>query len=171
MKKLVTLFVLALLPASVLAKETGTVRDDAKLMAAPYRDAKAAGEITGKTLVDVLERRGAWVHVTSADKKDGWLRLTQVRLGEGPEKQGSTGFAELWNVGKTGRSGTQGIVATTGVRGMSADQIKDSEPDLKQLEKLESYHAEEQPARDYAQAANLKEAKVAALPKPKSEQD
>jgi hypothetical protein len=163
MKKSVWLLALALLPISSIAGEVGTVRDDTKLMAAPYRDAKVASDIANKTHVDIVERRGAWVHVTTTDKKDGWLRLTQVRLGDGPEKQGSNGLAELWSVSKTGRSGTQGIVATTGVRGMSAEQLKQSEPNLEQYEKLDGYRAEEQPARDYAGAAGLKEKKVAAL--------
>ena len=154
-----------LLVAAALAKETGSTRVDAPLMAAPYRDAKQAGDLAAHTRVEVLERRGAWVRVTAAEK-DGWLRLHQVRLGEGEAKQGSSGFFALWNIGTTGRSGTQGIVATTGIRGMSADQIKDAKPDPEQEQKLNQYRATDAQAREHASAGGLEEKTVAALPVP-----
>src|SRR5690349_607620 len=116
---------LALLAGGALAKEVGTVRADVTLMAAPYSDAKAAGNLGANTRVDVLERKGAWLNIATADKK-GWVKLYQVRIGEGPEKQGSSGVREALSVGQTGRSGSSGIVATTGIRGMSADQLKNA---------------------------------------------
>jgi hypothetical protein len=153
----------ALLAAAALANETGSTRVDAPLMAAPYRDAKQAGDLTANTRVEVRERRGAWIRVAAADK-DGWLRLHQVRLGEGEAKQGSSGFFALWNLGTTGRSGTQGIVATTGIRGMSADQLKDAKPNPEQEQKLNQYRASDEQARQLAAAGDLKEKAVAALP-------
>lgn len=134
-------------------------------MAAPYRDAKPSGSLGANLRVDVLERRGAWLRIASGDK-NGWARLHQIRLGEGAEQKGSSGFAALWNVGTTGRSGTQGIVATTGIRGMSADQLKDAKPNPEEVKKLEHYRANDQQARQLATAAGLKEKDVAALPKP-----
>jgi hypothetical protein len=154
-----------LLAAAALAKETGSTRVDAELMAAPYRDAKSAGNLAANTRVNVLERKGSWVHVATPDK-EGWMRLHQVRLGEGAEQKGGSGFSALWNIGTTGRSGTQGIVATTGVRGMSADQLKNAKPDPKQVEKLDQYRASDAQARDLAKAGGLKEKDVAFLPKP-----
>src|SRR3990172_7906711 len=109
---------LAALAAAAFAKEVGTLRADVDLKAAPYSDAKAAGSVSANARVDVLERRGAWLRIATADRS-GWVRLHQVRLGEGSEQKGSSGLGALWNVGQTGRSGTQGIVATTGIRGMS----------------------------------------------------
>jgi len=152
-----------LLVAAALAKETGSTRVDAPLMAAPYRDAKPAGDVAANTRVEVLERRGAWVRV-AATGKDGWLRLHQVRLGDGEAQQGSSGFFALWNVGTTGRSGTQGIVATTGIRGMSAEQLKDAKPNPEQEQKLNQYRASDEQARQLAAAGGLKEKTVAALP-------
>jgi len=152
------------LAGAALAAETGSTRADSELMAAPYRDAKSAGSLPGNTKVDVVERRGAWVRVKAADK-DGWMRLHQVRLGDGNEQKGSSGLGALWNISTTGRSGTQGIVATTGVRGMSADQLKNAKPDPKEFEKLERYRANDEQARDLAKAGGLKEKDVAFLPK------
>lgn len=155
----------ALLAAGAIAKEVGTLRVDVDLRAAPYSDAKSAGNVAANAPVDVLERRGAWLRVTTADK-NGWVRLYQVRLGEGPEQKGSSGLGALWNVGQTGRSGTQGIVATTGIRGMSAAQLKDAKPNPKEVEKLERYRANDAQARDEARAVGLKQKDVAFLPQP-----
>ncbi len=161
------LFVIAgvLLTASALAKDVGTIRSNVDLMAAPYSDAKTAGNLSANAHVDVLERRGAWVHVTTADK-NGWVKLYQVRIGEGPEKQGSSGLTQLWSAGQTGRSGTQGIVATTGIRGMSAEQLKQAQPNPKEVEKLEQFKANDAQAHALAQSGGLKDREVAALPKP-----
>lgn len=155
----------ALLGAVALAKESGSARVDLELMAAPYRDAKSAGALAARTRVDVLERRGAWVHVEGGDK-NGWARLHQIRLGDDEAKQGSSGFFSLWNIGTTGRSGTQGIVATTGIRGMSADQLKEAKPNPEQVKKLDQYRASDEQARQLAAAANLQERDVDWLPKP-----
>ena len=74
--------------------------------------------------MDILERRGGWLRI-SAKGTSGWAKLHQVRVGEGPQATKSgEGLAILKNVGETGRSGSTGIVATTGIRGMSAEEIK-----------------------------------------------
>jgi len=159
------LLAMALFTTGAVAKDVGTIRADAPLMAAPYSDAKRAGSLSANARVDVLERRGAWVHVSAADK-NGWVKLYQVRIGEGPEKQGSSGLSQLWNVGQTGRSGTQGIVATTGIRGMSAEKLKEAKPNPNEVEKLDHYSATDAQARELAHGGGLKDQEVGYLPKP-----
>jgi hypothetical protein len=154
-----------LLGAAALAKEPGSTRVETELMAAPYRDAKSAGKLAANTAVTVIERRGAWVRVVGADR-DGWARLHQVRLGEGTEQKGSSGLTALWNVGTTGRSGSQGIVATTGIRGMSAEQLKGAKPNPDEVKTLERYRASDEQARELARTGGLREKDIAALPKP-----
>jgi len=148
------------------AKETGTTRTAVDLMATPYRDAKPAGQLPANTTVDILERRGGWLRI-SAKGKSGWARLHQVRSGEGPQAQKSgEGLAILKNVGQTGRSGSQGIVATTGIRGMSAEELKNAKPDPAAVKQVDGYSVTVGQAREYARAAGLKETSVPALPKP-----
>jgi hypothetical protein len=151
--------------AAAAVAEVGTVRTAASLMAAPYRDAKIAGPIAVETRVEIVERRGGWLRVTANDQ-NGWLRLHEVRLGDGKEKKGSSGFLALWNLGQTGRSGTQGAVATTGIRGLSAEQLKNAEPNTKAVKRLERYRATDEQALEHAQAAGLKPRSVPALPTP-----
>jgi hypothetical protein len=162
MKRLIILaFTLGLAVTGVAhAKETGTTRSAVDLMATPYRDAKPAGQLPANTTVDILERRGGWLRI-SAQGKTGWARLHQVRAGEGPEaKKSGEGLAMLKNVGKTGRSGSQGIVATTGIRGLSAEELKSAKPNPKAVESMEASRASDTTARDFARSAGLKEKDV-----------
>ena len=152
-------------PGSVV-RETGSTRSTVALMATPYRDAKPAGQLPANTAVDILERRGGWLRI-SAQGKTGWAKLHQVRTGEGPGiKKSGEGLAILKNVGQTGRSGSQGIVATTGIRGMSAEELKNAKPDPAAVKTIEGYRVNANQAREYAKAAGLKEASVPALPRP-----
>jgi hypothetical protein len=142
------------------AKETGTTRTAVDLMATPYRDAKPAGKLQSNTKVDILERRGGWLRI-SGQGKSGWARLHQVRAGEGPEaKNTGGGLTALKNVSQTGRSGSQGIVATTGIRGLSAEELKSAKPNPKGVESMEAYRANDNAARDFAHSAGLKEKDV-----------
>ena len=147
------------------ATEVGTTRSAVDLMATPYRDAKRAGQLPANARVDILERRGGWMRI-SGQGKTGWAQLSQVRTGEGPQgsKAGET-LAMLKNIGQTGRSGSQGIVATTGIRGLSAEDIKTAKPDPKAVESMNASQATDSVARQFAHSAGLKAKDVPFLSK------
>lgn len=146
-------------------RETGATRAAVTLMATPHSDAKSAGQLPANTTVNILERRGGWLRI-SGGGKSGWAKLHQVRVGDGTQAQKSgEGLTILKNVGQTGRSGSQGIVATTGIRGMSAEELKNAKPDPAAVKTIERYRVNASQAREYAKAAGLKEASVPPLPK------
>jgi len=146
--------------ASAAAKENGTTRSAVNLMATPYSDAKQAGQLPANTTVTILERHGGWMRI-SAQGKSGWARLYQIRSGEGPEaKNTGGGLTALKNVSQTGRSGSQGIVATTGIRGLSAEELKSAKPNPKAVESMEANRATDLSARDFAHSAGLKDKDV-----------
>jgi hypothetical protein len=154
-----------MLPGVAQAKEIGTTRSAVTLMAGPYSDAKQAGQFPSNTTVTILERRGGWLRIT-AKGKTGWARLHQVRAGEGAEaKQSGSGITALKNVAQTGRSGSQGIVATTGIRGLSAEELTSAKPNPQAVESMEASRASETVARNFARSAGLKEKDVPFLNK------
>ncbi len=153
-----------LFTAVLSSAEVGTTRSATNMLSAPKSDAKVVGQLTENSRVEIIERRGAWLRV-KRDGASGWLRLHQVRLGEGAQKTSSEGTKMLWNVGQTGRSGASGIVATTGVRGLSADDLKTAKPDPKQVKTLEGYRANDAQAREQARVAGLRENQIAHLAK------
>jgi len=148
------------------AQEVGATRTEVNVLSAPKSDAKTVGQLSANTRVDIAERRGAWMRIRAGGTA-GWVRLHQVRLGSGPEKTSSEGMKMLWTAGQTGRSGATGIVATTGVRGLSAEDLKTAKPNPQQVQTLEKYRASDPQAREQARAAGLREQKVALLPKEK----
>jgi hypothetical protein len=148
----------------VVAAESGQLRQAASLMASPYSDANVVVRLPANTPVQIVERRGAWLRVSSG-AQSGWVRLHHVRLGEGGDtKTSGEGTRMLWSLKETGRSGATGIVATTGIRGMSAEELKNAKPDRQSVKQMDSFSASGDAARTYAKAAGLKEQKVPFLP-------
>jgi len=142
---------------TALAAERGVMRYSADLMAAPFRDAKVVTNLKEKQGLEVTERKGAWLNITTSDRKfKGWVRLHQVSVGDGT----------LTQVRNTGRSGSSGLVATTGIRGLQAGQLKDAKPNEAELQKLNSYRVDEAQARQHASERGLKNAQVSELPDP-----
>ncbi len=153
---------LGLMSGAALAAEKGVMRYSADLMAAPFRDAKVVTSLKEKQRLEISERRGAWLNVTTDDRKHkGWVRLHQVSVGDGSP-------GRTWNVRDTGRSGASGLVATTGIRGLQAGQLKDAKPNEAELQKLNSYRANDAQAREHAAQGGLKDAPVPELPHPNS---
>ncbi|UCH52905.1 MAG: hypothetical protein JSW09_09975 [Pseudomonadota bacterium] len=156
--------------APALAAERGTLRQDTVLMSAPYRDATTAGDLKQNTTVTIQERRGAWLRVRSdaKDAKDGWVRLHLVRIGEGAEKKTATGesLGMLWSVGQTGRSGAQGVVATTGIRGFDAEALRTAKPNPQAVQSMDGFSANSDSATAHARSVGLKAQQVEFLPNP-----
>ncbi|MEK6550438.1 MAG: SH3 domain-containing protein [Pseudomonadota bacterium] len=151
---------LGLMTGAALAAEKGIMRYSADLMAAPFRDAKVVTSLREKQRLVISERRGAWLNVTTDDRKfKGWVRLHQVSVGDGNP-------GRSWNVRDTGRSGASGLVATTGIRGLQAGQLKNATPNEAELQKLNGYRATDAQAHEHAAQGGLKDATVSELPRP-----
>lgn len=156
---------LALLALAAVAGEIGMTRQAVDVLAEPYRDARPLSQLGENARVEILERRGGWLRIRS-NGAAGWVKLYQVRLGEGKEKTSGEGLKMLRSVKETGRSGAGGIVATTGVRGLNAEDLKNAKPNPKAVQTLEANRANEQQAREQARAVGLREKNVAYLAKP-----
>lgn len=146
--------VLLLLPALALA-DTGTVLKDDALRAEPFADARSTGNLKRNDAVEILEKKGAWLRVKSG-KQSGWVRLLSVRRGsatQGNEAAGVLGLA-------SGRAGTGQVVSTTGVRGLSAEELKAASFNEAEVQKMESYSVSSDQARQFAGDGGLKNRKL-----------
>ena len=81
--------------------------------------------------------------------------------GSGTPKPGASGVSQLFNVARTGTSGTQ---VTTGVRGLDADQIATAQPNPAELAKLQQFAADRSSAESFAAQGRL-DAKSVDYPK------
>lgn len=149
---------LLLLPASAQA-ESGTVLKDDTLRAEPFADAKNAGAVKRNEKVNILEKKGAWLKVT-AGKKTGWVRLLSVKRGAAGQGNEAAGVLSL----ASGRAGTGQVVSTTGVRGLSAEELKAASFNEAEVLQMEGYSVSAAQAQQFADAGGLKARKLDHLP-------
>jgi hypothetical protein len=67
-------------------------------------------------------------------------------------KKGDTGISQMFNVARTGSSGTQ---VTTGVRGLDESQLVNAQPNPDELAKLEKFAADANSAAGFASKGKL----------------
>jgi uncharacterized protein YgiM (DUF1202 family) len=145
---------LALLPAGALAQEAGIALKDDTLRAEPYADARTAGTVKKGDTVSILKRTSGWYQVKSG-RNQGWLRMLSVRRGQAAKGSAAAeagGVAAL----STGRAGTGQVVSTTGVRGLSEEELKAASFDEAQVRKAESHAVSAADAGAFAAKAGLK---------------
>jgi hypothetical protein len=149
-----------LFPLMALA-EPATVIRATDLKQQPATDSATVAALAENTAVEVLERKSGWTRVKAAPG-EGWVRMLALRFGgAAPAKAGTSGITQLFNVARTGTSGTQ---VTTGVRGLDEEQLKTAQPNPAELSKLEKFAADRDAAASFAAQGKLG-AKEVAYPK------
>src|SRR5690348_1861063 len=98
-------WLLLLVPSLCLADSATLIRAS-DLKRAPGSDAETVAQLAAGTAVDALERQGGWPRV-KAGAGEGWVKMLALRYEAGGGKSGDSGVAQLFNVARTGSSGTQ----------------------------------------------------------------
>jgi len=147
---------LLVLPLLAWAEPATTVRQ-VEVKKAPAADAETIGQLDENTTVDALERKGGWRRVKSA-KGEGWVRMLALRLGgPGAAKQGDSGVSSLFNVARSGSSGT---TLTTGVRGLDPEMLAKAQPNPAELAKMEQFAVTPDAAAGFAAKGKLQAKQV-----------
>lgn len=147
-----------------LAAETGTALKNDTLRKEPFADAASAGTLKRNDKVEILAKKGAWLQV-KAGKSTGWVRLLSVKRGtsgSGNEAAGVLGLA-------SGRSGTGQVVSTTGVRGLSEEELKQAKFSEEEMKQLEANTVSAADGQKFATGGSLKARKLDYLPQPQPE--
>ena len=145
-------FALILLLPLLVWAEPATVIRATDLKKEPASDSATVAALPENTAVDALERRSGWTRV-KAPSGEGWVRMLSLRFGDTTAaKPGATGLTQMFNVARTGTSGTQ---VTTGVRGLDADQLANAQPNPAELAKLEQFAADRDSAAKFAAQGKL----------------
>jgi uncharacterized protein YgiM (DUF1202 family) len=142
------------------AAETGTALKNDTLRKEPYADAASSGSIKRNDKVQILAKKGAWLQI-KAGTSTGWVRLLSVKRGTSSsnEAAGVLGLA-------SGRTGTGKVVSTTGVRGLSEEELKDAKFDEAEVKQLEANTVSEADGKQFAAAGGLQARKLDYLPQP-----
>jgi hypothetical protein len=139
-----------------LAGEAGTALKADTLRKEPFADAKTVGSLAKNDSVEILSKKGAWLQVKSK-KSTGWVRLLSVKRGAASSSASSV--ADI----ASGRTGTGNVVSTTGIRGLSAEELKAAKFNEEEIKKMESYQVSTGAAQSFASAGGLSATKMAYL--------
>jgi hypothetical protein len=121
--------------------EPATVIRATELKSEPATDASTVAQLPENTAVEALKRQGGWTRVKAA-AGEGWVKMLALRYG----------IAQIFNVARTGSSGTQ---VTTGVRGLDEEKLANAQPNPDELEKLNKFAVERPAAAGFAAKGKL----------------
>ena len=160
MKKYLKLLILYALasPILALAGDAGTAIKIDNLRAEPFADAKTIGNLNKNDSVEILSKKGAWLQVKSK-KNTGWVRLLSIKRGSANSNGSGSSVADI----ASGRTGTGKVVSTTGIRGLSAEELKAAKFNEDEMKKMESYQTSNSDAQSFATAGGLSANKMAYL--------
>ena len=145
--KLLILYALAS-PILLVAGEVGTALKMDSLRAEPFADAKTVGSLNKNDAIEIMGKKGAWLQVKSKSST-GWVRLLSVKRG-GTSSSGNS-ISDI----ASGRTGTGKVVSTTGIRGLSAEELKAAKFNEDEMKKMESHTLSASDGQSFANAGGL----------------
>ena len=131
------------------------------------KDRGAADAATVRTLpenteVRVVQRAGGWTRV-DAGGQQGWVRVFHLRFpatAQAAESSGG-GLGTLTSALGFGKQRSQSTtIATTGIRGLSQEDLKNASPDGEALRRMQSFRADQPAAERFAREGKLAETNV-----------
>ncbi len=153
------LIALALLACATwaLAQDQGFTNRATELKERAAPDARTVASLAEGAAVKVLERAGGWTRVESGGQQ-GWVRVFHLRFPA--TAQASSGsdnpLASVTSALGFGRERSRSTtIATTGIRGLTPEDLKNSQPDPEALRRLQSYRAEPTAAERFAREGKL----------------
>jgi len=123
----------------------------ADLKTQAFIDAASVASLPADAALTVLENKGGWSKVRTADGKTGWVRLLNVRVAAAASPAGGT----LAAIGGVVRTGTTKGAATTGVKGLSREDIARSQPNPREVAKLETFRSKPAQINKFASVRKL----------------
>ena len=158
-KELKMILLLALIsPIIGFSGTPGTALKPDSLRKEPFSDAKTTGGLTKNESVDILQKKGAWLQVKTK-KTTGWVRLLSVKQGGASSNNQLGGAIDV----ATGRAGTGKVVSTTGIRGLSAEELKAAKFNEAEMAKMEAYAVNPSQGEQFANAGGLSASQLAHL--------
>ena len=122
-------------------------------------DARTVTTLAEGTAVTVISRGGGWTQVEAGGQR-GWVRVFHLRfpvsVAAAPASGGGGALSGLTGALGFGRQASQQTtIATTGIRGLSPEELKNANPDAAALAKAQSYRADKAAAERFARDGKL----------------
>jgi hypothetical protein len=144
------------------AGETAYTVRSTEVKAKPFSDADTLSSLPEKSRVEVLERKSGWMQI-KADGTKGWVKMLSLRFGDAAaqKKSGDSGLGALFNVAATGGSGS---TVSTGVRGLSEENLKNPHPNPEAMKELQRYATGKKEAQSFGKSGKLAMRQIDYLP-------
>lgn len=115
------------------------------------------------------QRQGAWVTVTTVDGKVGWVHLFDVSSANKPQGGGNAATGALRGLSSFfGRSAPANqpavATATVGIRGLSAEDINQAQPNMAALAQVDGWRVSDEQARRFATLGAISAKAIEPLP-------
>jgi hypothetical protein len=120
-------------------------------------DGKVVASLPENTSVKVLARGGAWTRV-EANGQSGWVSVFALRFPAAVEAAsgGGNALSGLTSFFGGGRPASKpATIATTGIRGLSPEDLQNASPDPVALAKAQGYRADRGTAERFAKDGKL----------------
>lgn len=151
--------------------ETMVVKRATELRGGPGDTTPSIGPLAAQaTVTRLTARQGAWVEVKNAQGTTGWLHMFDLGSPAGAGGNFATGalrgVTNFFNRGGAGTGTASGQTSTVGIRGLGAEDLARSQPNLAAVMQAEGLRQNEAQARSFAADARLAPQAVEALPVP-----
>ncbi|HET7670874.1 MAG TPA: hypothetical protein VFK84_10735 [Burkholderiales bacterium] len=152
----------SLFATAAWAQEAAFTNRATELKERAAADARTVAPLPEGAALKVLERAGGWTRVEAAGQQ-GWVRVFHLRFPV-TAQAGTESGSVLGNVTSAlgfGRERSKGAtVATTGIRGLTPEDLKNASPDMAALARMQSYRADKASAERFARDGRLAEVSV-----------
>jgi hypothetical protein len=153
-------------PCNLLAGERAQTLLPVDLKQEPFLDAKVLLNLPTNNPVEVQLRKGGWVQVKVPDGTLGWLKMTSIKYGDAAVAKSDGGWGALLNSARGSRSASAGVTVTTGVRGLSAEELKNAKPAPEAVKRMDSFPNGKNEGQGFAKADQLQSQKIDYLAAP-----
>jgi hypothetical protein len=142
----------------IVDAEPGSATKNDNLRAKPFIDGKIVAPLKKGAVLDIQKREGSWYFV-KAGAKTGYVPMLSVHRTQ-PAAAVTKGSLSST---ASGRSATGGVVSTTGVRGISEENLKSAAFSDSAIAAAEKYRVSLADADSFARAGGLKARSVPSL--------
>jgi hypothetical protein len=162
-----------LLLGSALAyaqSESVLIKRAAELRETPAENSRSLAALAVRTPVTRSgARQGPWIQVRTAEGASGWVHMFDVASTTGTVPSAGAGalrgLTSFFNKGSA-QGGTTTATSTVGIRGLGAEDLARSQPNMAAVAQADGLRQDADQARQFAASAALTSRTVEALPTP-----
>ena len=152
MKRTIVALACAAVAGGAFSAELAYTVRPTEMKAKPFSDASTITKLAESSKVDVLARQASWIQV-KADGNNGWVKMLSLRFDQPPAgSTASSNVGVLFNIAATGKGGS---TATTGVRGINEEALKNPTPNPTALREVNELKVSAAEVQAFAKAGKL----------------